>query len=499
MPKQVLGLELGNHHLALVQLTGTAKAYEITAAIHHPLPGLSDLENWHLQVQQALTELLDTHQLRADTVLAALPASQMVLRNLELPFRDTRRIRQVLAYTLDEHMPYDPEDIVADFAVLPGAPESGVPILAAAVPQELIASTLDLLQELNLDPMLIDCDVFGLANAALLGAPTPPANTILVDIQSDRTLITMLSHGTPVFARSWAFGWPQGDMPIEVFGPRLSKQLQHMVYAYENVFKQPYDAELLQLSGASQGHLSALADVLHTMLDIPAELWQVTAEACRTEPETPEFQDDQSLTAVAFGTALRGLYRQTVGLDLRQGQFALHHDLQQLRGRLVVVGCLLVLLAGMGIGSLYLNNHYKLQRLNQIQGNIAQVFRTTLPDSRMVQPALQMQEKVREISDRLRAFGGVTGAQLSGLQILREISDRVPDELTLNVDTLTITSNAVDIGGTTGSYDDVVKLKGALEASPAIGSAKIISAKDEQNKVAFKLNITLAQTLENLS
>jgi hypothetical protein len=188
-----------------------------------------------------------------------------------------------------------------------------------------------------------------------------------------------------------------------------------------------------------------------------------------------------------------------VGLDLRQGPFARHHDLQELRGRLVVVGCLLVLLAGMGIGSLYLNNHFKTQRLSQLQANIAQVFREALPDTRMVQPTLQMQEKVREISERLRAFGGVTGTQLSGLQILREISDRVPAELALDVDTLTITANAVDMGGTTGSYDDVVKLKGALEASPAIGSAKIISAKDEQNKVAFKLTITLAQTLENLS
>jgi hypothetical protein len=38
MPKQVLGIELGSQHLAAVQLTGTAKAYEVTAAVQQLLP-----------------------------------------------------------------------------------------------------------------------------------------------------------------------------------------------------------------------------------------------------------------------------------------------------------------------------------------------------------------------------------------------------------------------------------------------------------------------------
>ena len=373
MSKQVLGIELGSDHVALVQLTGTAKAYEITAAIHHRLPAQPDPQASYLQVQQALVDLLDTHRLRAATVVVSLPAAQVVLRNLVLPFRDVRRIRQVLTYTLDDHMPFEPDEVVADFLVLPGAPAHATPILAAAVPQERIASTLALLHDLGLDPMLIDCDVFGLANAALVGAPTPPANTILVDVQPGRTLITLLSHGIPAFARSWAYGWPQDDMATEVYVAHLSKQLQHTIYAYENVFKQPYDAERLLLSGATQTHLAVLAGMLHMTLDLSVDVWRITAEACRHGTEA-QWTEEQPRTAVAFGTALRGLYRQTVGLDFRRGPFALHHDLQELRGRLVVVGCMLVLLAGMGIGSLYLNNRFKAQRLSQLQANIAQVF-----------------------------------------------------------------------------------------------------------------------------
>ena len=90
-----------------------------------------------------------------------------------------------------------------------------------------------------------------------------------------------------------------------------------------------------------------------------------------------------------------------------------------------------------------------MKQAQQLQANIEQVFRSTMPDTRMVQPMFQMEEKVRDISDRLRAFGGVSGAQLSGLQTLREISMRAPSELSLNVDSLTITSTTVDLSGVT--------------------------------------------------
>jgi hypothetical protein len=53
----------------------------------------------------------------------------------------------------------------------------------------------------------------------------------------------------------------------------------------------------------------------------------------------------------------------------------------------------------------------------------------------------------------------------------------------------------------TESYDNVVKLKEALEASPAIASVKINSTRtaDEANQVAFKLTISIAKTLEGVS
>ncbi len=498
MPKQSLGIELGSQSLALVQLTGAAKAYDITAAVYQPLPPQDDPEDQLRVQQQTLEDLLDTHRLRGDTLVVTLPASHAVLRNLMLPFRDSRRIRQVIKFTLDERMPFEPDEVVADFQILPSTSGEQTPILAAAVSQDLIANTLEMLQTTGLEPSVIDFDVFSLANATLLGAPAPPMNTVLIDVQPARTLLTILDQGAPVFARSWAYGWPQAHMSLETYANRLDKQVQHTLYAYENVLDHPYEVERLVLSGAAEDDLAPLADILQHPLGIPVEPWRLTAEAYRAA-STPLASVSQAGIAVAFGAAIRGLDRQAVGLNLRRERFVLHQDLQELRGRLVGVGCFLMLLAGMGMGSLYIENHFKTQRLSQLNAYLEEVFRSTLPGTRLIQPVAQMQGKVQEISDRLRAFGGVTGAQLTGLQLLREISARVPPELALNVETLAITDNSVDMGGNVGSYKDLDNLEAALKAAPAIANVEVNSAKKEANRVTFQLTITLAKTLDNVS
>src|SRR5262249_49236812 len=150
----------------------------------------------------------------------------------------------------------------------------------------------------------------------------------------------------------------------------------------------------------------------------------------------------------AFGAAARGLHRQAVGVNFRRERFELHRDIQELRGRLIGLGIMLVLVAGLGLCSLYLNNRSKAQRYEQLRAEIGRVFAETFPNVRAVQPTAQMRDKLREFEERLRAFGGVTGAQLSGLQILREVSDHIPAAVTVNVDNLTITTDTIDLSGT---------------------------------------------------
>ena len=108
---------------------------------------------------------------------------------------------------------------------------------------------------------------------------------------------------------------------------------------------------------------------------------------------------------------------------------------------------------------------------------------------------------MRELDDRLRALGGVIGGQRSGLQLLRELSTRVPSSLPVQVDHLTITPETIELSGTTASYHDVAQLKEALEASPHFPTVKIGHPKigPDNKTIVFTLTITMAHTREAAS
>jgi Tfp pilus assembly PilM family ATPase/Tfp pilus assembly protein PilN len=494
MPKHVLGIALDSNSITLVRLTGSIKSYEVTLATQYSLPRHDELQTQEALRREALQALLAMLRLHGDTILVALPAHNAVLRNLTFPFKDPRRIYQTLKFSLDEHMPFEPEEIVADFHPLPSGNTPEARLLVAGMPEEAIAHALALLKGVGLDPTVLDLDVFGLANAALLGCTTLPARTVLVDVNAERALLTLLDHGTPVFARSLVYGLPEDDEALETYAGRLSKHLQHTFYACEHALQQTYEPELVLVSGVHGEQAGVLVKALQEANGIPAEVWRVTAASYKAD-QTRLATPDLGRYAVAFGMALRGLHRRACGLNLRRERFALHKDLEELRGRLVILGILAVGVIGLGIGSLYLNTYYKAQRYAQLQEEVTRVFRTTLPEDRMVQPAVQLHEKVRALEERLKAFGGMAGAQLSALQILNEISARTPSSITLNVDNLAITTGITDLGGTTESYDDVEKLRKALEASPFFPAVRMTNSRtDMNNKIAFKLTINTSKT-----
>lgn len=494
MATHVVGLVMESTSVTIVRLSGSAKTYDMTLAVQQALPQHSEPDEALALQRQTLQSLVDTYHLRDEPLYVSLPAQHAVLRNLALPFKDLRRIRQTIKFALDEHMPFEPEEVVVDFHVLPPLNANETRLVVAGVPQEIVASSLALLQSIGLEPVGLDLDVFSLANATLCGAKALPAHTVALDVSPTRTLVTVMQHDTPVFVRHLAHSISGDDATVVTQANRLSKHLQHTLYACENMLQQTYEPELLLVSGSLESQLGLVSTVLQEQLHCPATIWNLAADGYK--PSTSRLAPTElPCYAVAFGTAMRGLRRQTKGLNFRQEQFALYRGMEELRGRFIGLGILLLLVCGLGFASLYLNNAYKTQRYAQLQNEMARIFRTTFPDVRMVQPAVQMREKIRELDERLKAFGGLTGAQLSGLPLLHEISTHIPAEVVVNVDTLTIATDTIDMSGSTTSYDDVVKLKDAMEKSQFLKNIKIQNTKqDADGKVSFKLTITTSKT-----
>ena len=496
MPTQALGIALEENHLAMVRLQGHARSYEVTLALRQSLPAHADAEQQAALRLSRVQQLVEAHGLRGDTVLVSLPAHRGVLRNLSLPFRDLRRIRQMIGFALDEHVPFEPEDVVVDFRRLPEQQgQRQTQVLAAAMPKRDVADVLSLLTEAGLEPGVLDLDVFSLADAAVLGSGSLPGRTAILYAGTERVLLTLTHDGVPVFARSLTQGAPPEDgKPPNA--ERLVRQLQHTLYACEDRLRQACEPNLLLLLGPHPENLTSLAAAMEESTGIPSRVWQHQAPGYQPAGG-PENAPHPASHAVALGSALRGLHRQLRGFNLRRGEFALHSNLRELRGKLVVLGVLGCAVAALGLGNLYLQNHFRAQRLAELQNGIAEVFGDILPGARMVQPLAQAQEQMRELQRRLRAFGGLTGAQLSTLQILREFSARVPASLKVEVDNLTINDDTIELSASAASYENVVSLQNALAASPLLDDVTINNTRQgSNNTVQFRLSLRAPGRLE---
>ena len=282
MPQHVLGIALDTASITLVRLTGSMKSYDVTLAAQYPLPQHDEPQEQAALQRQALHTLLDPLRLHGDTILVALPAHHAVLRNLTFPFKEPRRIYQILKNALDEHMPFEPEE--GRLISIPALREtSAARLLVAGMPEEVIATSLELLQEVGLEPVVLDLDVFGLVNAALLGCTALPARTVLVDASAERTLLYLLDRGTPVLAHSPAYRCPEDAETLETYVGCLSKHLQQTYYACESILQQPYAPDLLLVSGVRGDQASLLAKALQEADDLPAEAWRVTAAAYKAD------------------------------------------------------------------------------------------------------------------------------------------------------------------------------------------------------------------------
>src|SRR5439155_1238884 len=87
-----------------------------------------------------------------------------------------------------------------------------------------------------------------------------------------------------------------------------------------------------------------------------------------------------------------------------------------------------------------------------------------LPGARLVAPRAQLEAAAAAATRRAARLGGETGP----LEVLRELSARVPPALRLDLDELAVERDSVLLHGRAESFDAVDALRRALSASPLL-------------------------------
>jgi general secretion pathway protein L len=127
---------------------------------------------------------------------------------------------------------------------------------------------------------------------------------------------------------------------------------------------------------------------------------------------------------------------------------------------------------------------------------MTRLFKETFPETtRIVDPLVQMKSKLQDVQAPATATPIFSGDKRA-LNILADISGRVPESIEIHVSRLVIETDSVVIRGTTDAFNNVNLIQGVLRKSPAYSDVAIISASAEKDSglIRFELKLRAAGT-----
>lgn len=535
--RRVLGLDLGSHTVKAVELRQTLRGVEIGQL--RALPRASDApgvaapaadEDPEAAFARRLRQLVALHQLPTDPVVAALPSDRVTSRRLSFPFRDRKRLSQAVPFEVEAELPFALEDVIIDWEVL-GGDGGRADVLALVAPRTEVASMLASLRGAGVEPRILEAEGHALGN--LVALFPQPGVRLYVDVGHRKTTLALAAEGRILALRAIPIGGLQVTRALarernlpEAEAERVKceqglfmrrggeGELSTTSAAAEAVLAR-IALEIVRTIGAAGPTLEALGKPLDglTLLGGSARLPHLDAFlAERTGYAAQRFAfppgaagsalvagGDPLLFAPAVALALRGSLQAKTRTDFRRDEFAWRRDLsgfgREFRPTLLLGAAaagLALLLAGVGFWS-------ESRRVHALDAQVASVYAAAFPGQPVpADPAAAMREAVRSAHERADALGVYRG-NLSALDLLAEISARVPADLEVVFEELAIDRQVVRIRGFSKSFEGVDRLKAELSGFEPFSEIKVSEIKDEAKRggKSFSVTISLAKREED--
>ncbi len=474
MPQRILAVEIAGDRLRAATADRTWNSFQFIGVFE--TQRTADEES----LVPALNRLLEKTG-HPDVVVSALPPDRVAKRLLELPFKDLRRLHQVVPFALEEHLPFAVDGAAVAF-VRVGREGDNSLVLAASVRKQDIQDHLGLLASAGLDPKTVTITPFAVASLfARSRNGTARTAHLLVDAEQTSTSVVLLDkQGIPRAMRSISAGLitPDGS-------PRGAEELAPII----NLMRQTMLAHSAELDHADlivTGRGAAVPKVranLADLLSLPARDFNCSALFEGASPDLIRFVSPISMLLGETPDHPVEL------LNFRQGEFAFRGrtrgDLTPFYPTAILAACL----AGFVLLHLSLGVYGKVHRLHLIDRQIAKVAAPVLGGEASGDPVVQLRSGISAMDKQLRLLGGDPSRSFV-LDTLMSISQAVPPRIPAEFEEMQIDPSGVRITGLADSFGTVDEVKRALDQSGEFGTIEVTHATSgsQANKVEFRLS-----------
>ncbi|MCP4110107.1 MAG: pilus assembly protein PilM [Desulfobacteraceae bacterium] len=444
---------------------------------------------------------LETIRSRMDTdgsvFAVSFPADQASYRNIYVPFRDQKKIRQVIPFELEPALPFPVEELVMDFHPVTNSkrvPDANhTDIIAAAIEKAKIQSYMDILVSLDMEPEIITVGGYPAA-LCLARFSNTPENWMFADISKTRCTIFAVSSGQISLIRSFPVSFmPNSGKASRRGTEMLCDIIQRTVSSFDENLHSGFRPEEMLITG----HGLNYPDFEHEaelILDIPvkrADIIRDTGAVVKYAPRDilPEHRIQMDN---AFALAL--MENEGIGsLNFRRGPFAPKREWAEHKGSFISSGILACLVLVALFFNVWIEYSSMATQEEQLDSQIESIFKSAFPNRKyMDNVALKLMETAVEDAKKVEMIPKELEKNIKTVDIFNEISKLIPAKIDVELSRLVIALENVQINGNTDSFNSVDEIQSQLEKSTFFKRVTIITNRKVKDRIQFKIKADLS-------
>ena len=478
LSRGILGVDIRSDAVSAVLVKNNAKGVVIEDTAHVPFgngeDGLSD----------ALMELTSQIDISGARCVVALPFSRLSIRSSRIPFKETRKIRQILPYELEPALALPVENQIIDYISLDqDDDENATDLLIAIVEQDELKFFLDRLKTAGIDPEVVTMN--GHATAMALAGMGSTDHFVFADIGLKKVIVYMGWAGQIRFTRSF----PVPSDPSKRAASILTGMRHTLLAGQEQVTDLPSpDHLLISGRGAEDPEVFRLLKENLPIRVEPLDFLRETKISLAQEPGPfwePLRMDNPF--ALCY-SEIQGFK----GYNFRKGPFAnkkfwVDHKTDFIRtGALAALVLLMLMIGG------FSDSMLQKRRIAAIDKEIATVFKSTFPGKTVIQAPLEQMKAELRVKKK-PGLSEEPHSKIPVVDMLDEFSRSIPGDMDIKFTKMVYSAGSVLISGTTSTFNLVDDMKNRLEKSEIFSLVTITSANQNRtgDRVEFKLKIDL--------
>ena len=485
MTRKIVALDIRNDKISAILIKTVLKGNSIEALAVSKIPAVSeDHDETKNRLAEAIEKTIKEFDISGAEFVVSIPPDLVSYRNLRVPFKDRKKIRQVLPFEIEPTLPFPIDEVTIDYQ--PVRQTDRTDIIACAIRTSDLATIVDTLKTHNIDPQVVTTG--GLPTALCLAKfsdISPPF--IFMDLDSDNCSFFAIISGKIHLSRTFQASAISPDAKAEV----IIKQMLQFLASFEAFYEFGFEPFTICISGEGID-----IDIFRQKLEAFTNASVQSVNMLEDVLKDTRRSDGISFSPEHFNGALSLAAAEIPGIDMINfyGERSIFKRYwEENKNDIIKTSAIAMLVFIIFMFNVLLEARYLDRSIRTLNQQIMMIFQSTFPDvTKIVDPVQQMRAMIQDVKGK-SSYAGEIEEITRNVDILNEISQLVPDPIDVEFTQFVRGDENILISGHTDTFNAVNEIKGKLEKSKLFKNITINSANLDatSNRVQFKLKVDL--------